>query len=354
MTLSARFEESFPLIASCLQQARLSGRLAHAYLLFSDSLSRRRELALALGQLMLCQNPSPEGKPCASCKVCRQIESESYPELYILAPSSSSRIIPVGENDEDEDSVRWFQNLFYVSSTGAAGKKLGIILDADRMEPPAQNAFLKTLEEPPPDTVFILATGKPSVLLPTIISRCQMLPLLENRCPYEFSASEILFPSLKKLQFDAIGKLVEAESCASAIIAATELLEDEAKEKIGEKWQDKLATLDELAPAAQKRVKSRHEAAESAAYRLSRESFLSAIHAWFAQVYLLSCGAQFDELPNPEIFANLISTESPLPSEQDALAALGKAEKLLGNLSWNVNEELALREFCLSIALSRN
>ena len=89
------------------------------------------------------------------------------------------------------------------------------------------------------------------------------------------------------------------------------------------------------------------EAAVSAEYLRLRKIFLSLIHTWFAQSYQISCGADISVLPNSEIYQHIDIMKS-VPKEEVAFSYLKKAEMLLQNLNWNVNEELAIREFCCS------
>lgn len=104
-----------------------------------------------------------------------QIEQGTHPDVYRLEPEGAKRIIKV-------ESMR--EKIVEPMATTAfsGGWKVGIIVGADRMEAPSANAFLKTLEEPPEKTLFLLLTDTPDGILPTIVSRCQRvdLPLSEG------------------------------------------------------------------------------------------------------------------------------------------------------------------------------
>ena len=86
------------------------------------------------------------------------------------------------------------------------------------MNDESQNALLKTLEEPPPETLLILTTGNPASLLPTTRSRCQQISLLTNRCEFDFAGKEQVFAALGALFFEARGDLAEAEAGAAQLI----------------------------------------------------------------------------------------------------------------------------------------
>lgn len=347
--LFERFEKEFPVQTSCLKNARKTGRLAHAYIVHSDDAEIRKRFAVAAAQTAVCPYPLPDGSPCGKCKGCISLENGTYPEFFTLEPVSKSRIIPVGDtSNPEEDTLRWFEGLFYLTSTTSEGKKVGVIYDADRMQAAAQNAFLKTLEEPPSNTFFILTTGHPAELLPTTISRCQMISLISNRCTYDFSWAADLFKTLKALQFDSAGSVGRAEDSAVAIIDSFSTLDDEASKIVAAKWEPRLEQAkEELEAAGRKRLEKRIEAEEGAEYLKSRTYFLSALHCWFSQVYLLSSGAAMDELPNPELFNGL-----ELPEKIDHEKAekdLAAAEKFLYDLNFSVDQSLAVRSFCLSV-----
>jgi hypothetical protein len=349
--LFKKYSEKFPLVVNSLINAAQTNKLAHAYLLHGDTPEIRREFASVIAQIVICPNKDENGAPCSECKTCRQLQEQTYSELYTLSPVGKAWQIRVGDNKNPEaNTVRWFEEQFYFTSIADAGKKIGVIYDCDRMNAPAQNAFLKTLEEPPRDSLFILATGSPSALLPTTRSRCQTLLLLDNHCEFDFENADELFAALAELQFKAQNDMVKTENCASGIIAVTKNLKDSASERVEGRWEEKLQFAEELEPPVRKRILEQFESEVSGEYIRERNYFISAIHSWFAQTYLLSCNAQMEKLANPEMFKGL-----DIPGKIDekaAFKALRAADQLLYDLKFNVNEELALRSFCLNVAIS--
>ena len=349
--LFKKYAENFPLIVDSLINACRTNKLAHAYLLHGDSPKIRAEFASVIAQIVICPNKDENGAPCSECKICRQLAEQTYPELYTLAPTGKAWQIKVGEQKNPEpNTIRWFEEQFYLTSTATAGRKIGIIYDCDRMNTQSQNAFLKTLEEPPRDSLFILATGNPSALLPTTRSRCQTLLLLENRCDFDFENSADLFSALANLQFKAKNDMVLTEQCASQIISITENLKNSASDHVEAEWEEKLKYAQELEPPMRKRILAQFEAAVAGEYIRERNYFISAMHTWFAQTYLLSCGATLEKLGNPEIF-NGIEIPAEI-DEKSAHQALKTVDKLLYELKFNVNEELALRSFCMDVSIS--
>ena len=348
----SKFEEiarRWPELWQCLSRARRSGRLAHAFLIRSDLPRSREDFAVALAMLAACPAAAETGVPCGHCDSCRQLEAGSYPELYHLFPVGRAYQIQVGDRQNPEpNTVRYFEDQFFLTGTSGAACKVGIIHDADRMGDEAQNALLKTLEEPPPETLIILTTGNVSALLPTTRSRCQQLSLPENRVEFDFSGHEELGAVLCDLYWQGRGDILAAERAAARLIALAGRLRTGAETQIQEKWQGKLAAAAAVDPAMTKRLEKQQESAAAGAYMKSRSAFLAMIHTFFAQLYLLAMGVSREDLANPEIM--ILPPDASLDPER-AAKVLREAEALLFNLRFNVNEELAYRTFALQSAL---
>jgi DNA polymerase-3 subunit delta' len=142
-------DEAFTL----LQAAHAQDRLAHAYLLTGPVGSGKRALANRLCGLLLGN----------------EITDLQNPDVHVVEPESKSRRILIDQMRELE------RNLQMRSFFGR--HKIGVIVDADRLQPNAANAFLKTLEEPPGHSSLLLLSSLPDQLLETILSRCLEIPL---------------------------------------------------------------------------------------------------------------------------------------------------------------------------------
>ena len=346
------WHEAFPFLTDSLQHAKMAGRLGHSFLVVSSNPDNRLEFPLYLAMLASCTEPQFDGSPCGSCSSCKQLKNGLYPDLFLLSPTSKSRMILVGDTDDDPDTLRNFQHNFYLGSTTESGWKIGIIQDCDTMNENAQNAFLKTLEEPPEKCLFILTTGRPGALLPTIRSRCQILTLTDNHCSYDFSCFPSLPATLKKLACDAANDLVTAEDCAKELIDILDSLDDRAKETITEKWTPRMEAAKQLESAGIKLLEKRRDGEIGCEYRRLREQFTSILHAFFAQLALLAGGMKQKILPNPEIMEAYFLSPTEV-KEREALRMLTLAEKLTDTLRTNVNDALALRTFALSVAIKK-
>ena len=162
-------------------------RLAHAYVFSGLDGIGKRLTALALAKNLLCS--SGGGKSCGTCSACIQVEQGSHPDLMMIEPAKDVITIDSIRNLKRELSWKSFSGRY----------KVCLIDDADKMTLQAENALLKTLEEPTPDTVIILITGKPYRLLPTVLSRCQHLQFQPLAL---FDASELIMAGVAGIERD--------------------------------------------------------------------------------------------------------------------------------------------------------
>ena len=145
-----------------LRRAVATDRLAHAYLFEGPEGIGKRLMALALVRAVFCESRTG----CGDCSPCRKVDHHNHPDLHIYQPDGQQIKIEQIRELQRELSFRPVE----------AGKKICLIDQADRMNPAAANALLKTLEEPSPDTLLILISARPEALLQTVRSRCQRLP----------------------------------------------------------------------------------------------------------------------------------------------------------------------------------
>src|SRR5262249_56520964 len=124
-----------------------------------------RELAKAL----LCEGRSDTLEPCDRCESCTLFDSDSHPDFYIVARPEVKNVVPI---DVMRELCRGFS-----LKPGRGRAKVALLDDADDLNDEAANCFLKTLEEPPPRSVFLLIGTSPELQLPTVVSRCQVVRL---------------------------------------------------------------------------------------------------------------------------------------------------------------------------------
>lgn len=150
-------------ITTTLKNAIKSGHLAHAFLFCGPRGVGKTTCARILAKTINCENVSPEGEACNECHSCKSFNEGTSMNIHELDAASNNSV----------DDIRSLVD--QVRFAPQAGKyKVYIIDEVHMLSSSAFNAFLKTLEEPPPYAIFILATTEKHKILPTILSRCQI------------------------------------------------------------------------------------------------------------------------------------------------------------------------------------
>ncbi|MBB6733404.1 DNA polymerase III subunit delta' [Cohnella zeiphila] len=157
-----------PRARALLQNALRSDRVAHAYLFAGPSGSGRRAMASAFAQTLLCEKRGEDA--CGECLACRKVLHGNHPDLHLIAPDGASVKI---------EQVRELQRELSYRSAGA-GRKVYVIEGAETMTVQAANSLLKFLEEPPSPVVAILIAPSAQTMLPTILSRTQLVPFVPS------------------------------------------------------------------------------------------------------------------------------------------------------------------------------
>ena len=183
-------DEAFSLISHAID----SGHAAHGYLVVGDLKGGCDELTDRLLRKLFPNE-------------LEQIEAKGHPDVAWLEPEGAKRIIKVESMRE-----RIVEPMSLAAFSG--GWKVGVIVGADRMEAPSANAFLKSLEEPTPKTLYLMLTDQPDAILPTIISRSQRidLPLSEGL--------------LQDEDYEQVSELFAAKDAAGLATKLAELKED--------------------------------------------------------------------------------------------------------------------------------
>ena len=150
-----------------LQQSILTNKVNHAYLLEGPDGSGKRMIAEAFARALQCEEGGAEG--CGHCHSCKQADTQNHPDIILVTHEKPATISvkDVREQIVGSVDIRPYNGKY----------KIYIIPEAEKMNPQAQNALLKTLEEPPEYAVIILLTVNASALLDTIRSRCILLKL---------------------------------------------------------------------------------------------------------------------------------------------------------------------------------
>ena len=139
-----------------------TGKVSHAYILSGEAGMGRKSLANAFALSLLCEKGT--AKPCMQCHACRQVLSGNHPDLIYVTHEkpASIGVDDIREQINDTIQVRPYSSYY----------KIYIVDEAEKMTVQAQNALLKTIEEPPAYAVILLLTTNQDAFLPTILSRC--------------------------------------------------------------------------------------------------------------------------------------------------------------------------------------
>ncbi len=186
--------------AGRLSESIRKGNVVHAYIFEGDSLSEKEILAIDFFKALVCSHRPGEG--CDVCRECHNVESLVYEDLYVLGD---------GEKDGAVSSIKVsdileLQKKIMRKPSGALGRNLVLIKNADKLTVEAQDKLLKTLEEPPAGTVIVLLSENTENLLITIKSRCVRYYLHSS-----FDGAQIEDSDFYRVAQEAIRMAVEDE-----------------------------------------------------------------------------------------------------------------------------------------------
>ncbi len=303
----------------CMQHAFASGRMPHGLIITGDIRRGADELATRILQMLFCRANTP---PCGTCPRCMKVVAQTTFDVVWIAPEKKSRQISIEQIRE-----RLLNAIGQTTLEG--GWKAGVIVGADRMNAAAANAFLKTLEEPPPQTLFLLLTDSPQNLLPTILSRCHRINIDHDGHVLD----SVWRDDLVKILADALPPgPISALATSAQITALLSAMKEEAEQRV--KAEAKLETaVDESDDVLSARI--------SARYRELRQALLIALQNWHRDVLVLRSGGATDLLHYPEHLDTLRARAAGLTVGQ-ALANVAVVDGIQRQLERNLSEDHVL------------
>lgn len=333
-------------VVQVLQRSLERARLGHAYLFCGTELATLEAVARTLAKTLNCEKPPRRTAAglaldcCDSCPSCRRIDSENAPDVLWVRPESKTRVITV-------DQMRELMQTVHLKPAQAAVKVVGIVA-ADRLNVQAANAFLKTLEEPPGDSILILLSTEPQRMLETILSRCLRLNFAGEstrlRDPSlvawlkelsEMAASEQrgLLARYRLLSV-LLAKLKESKDAITGAFTKRSPLEryEDADPNLREKWEVELA------------------AAIEAEYRRQRTDLLVGVQWWLRDIWLETLRLGEKMFTYPEL-AGKIQNVARRITPQEAMENLRLLEQTQRLLASNVQEALVLEVGLLKLRL---
>lgn len=199
-----------PIIAESLRNAVAGNMVANGYLFCGPRGCGKKHTAFVFAQALNCK-AEPKARPCEQCSACIRIKNSNHPNIEYVRPTGQSIKIKQIRQLIAEVAKKPYET----------GFKVVVIEEAEKMTHEAQDAFLKTLEEPPQDTVFILLVENQYAILPTILSRCQVFQFkpLDSHTIEAYLRKAYSYPEMK---------IKLASKYANGIIGrAVQILEEE-------------------------------------------------------------------------------------------------------------------------------
>lgn len=312
-----------------LKSTLTSKKVSHAYLITGEIAAGKEFIANVFAQALTCEDPVNEVNPCGKCHSCIQAITKNHPDIITVTHEKPNT---VSVDDVREKIVADVQIKPYSSKY-----KVYIMNEAEKMTPQAQNALLKTLEEPPEYAVILLLTTSKTAMLPTIISRCIQLDMrpVEDKIVRKYLMSELRVPDYQAdicVAF-ARGNIGKAKSLASS--DEFENIKEEAirvlKNIRSMDVSDMVETLKKLQE-----------------YKMNTTDFLDIMMIWYRDVLLYKATMDADSIVFKDEGAQIRknASESAYDGIEEILSAI---EKTKARLKANVNFDLAMELLLLTI-----
>ncbi len=306
--------------AEQLRRALLNGRIRHAYLLLGAESVGKETLARTFAMALNCLDDDPAARPCGQCRICQQIASGSHADILYSQVDATSGALKIEE-------IRTLAGRLALKPYDAR-YRVAIFRDFDAAQPRAQDALLKTLEEPPPHALLILLAQSPEAVLPTITSRSQVLPLR----PVPTAEVE---RALLAHGADADKAALLAGVCSGRIGWALSALADETL------LEQRTNALDLLENALGQGRAGRFSLAEDLAKeKLALYPLLELWGSYWRDALHLCVGSELP-IANRDR-ADHLRRLTQLITQDDAVAALRATQQMVGTLDSNANVRLAL------------
>lgn len=306
-------------VKNLLTQAIVQQAYSHAYLFEGPSGLGKEAMAREFAAAIFCSSEHP---PCHTCKSCHQVAAGTHPELRIIQPED-----PEKDTSVSVEVIRTMIKDIYLKPYQGQWK-VYLIPQADILTFQAQNALLKTLEEPPDHAVIIMTSSKPQALLPTVLSRCQ-------KADFRPVPREIIEAWLQQ------GRGLPKEQAAALAAYAHGTPDRAVKMLDSESYRQHVQLFLSLTDVlSEGRLSPLLEAGEFLQQDKSRTlEILSMWQAWIRDLQVISLGGEGDLLIHQDQMERLTHQSSLLlsPGYSQALAILEEAREDLmnyGNLAF--------------------
>ena len=301
--------------------------MSHAYIMNGARGSGKKLLANLFATTLLCEKGGPD--PCNECHSCRQAESGNHPDII--------RVTHEKPNSISVDDIREQINNTIMIKPYQGPYKIYIIDHADIMTPQAQNALLKTIEEPPKYAVIMLLTENAETLLPTITSRCVMLKLryIKDTLIKKYLMETMEIPDYKA---EICTAFAQGNMGRAIMLANSEHFNEIRDEAIQLLKYIHEMELSEIVQAVSRITK----------YKLEITDYLDIIMIWYRDILLYKATKDIDKVVFKDQI-NYIKEQAKKSSYEGIQLILESLEKAKARLKANVNFDLVMELLFLTI-----
>ena len=316
-------------IIKYISSAVQADAVSHAYILNGERGSGKRLLANLFAMSLQCQNRAEDGEACGKCQSCKQAQSGNQPDI-IKVTHEKPNTIGVGDirtQVNDDIMIRPYSSKY----------KIYIIADADMMSVEAQNALLKTIEEPPEYAVIMLLTENAETLLPTINSRCVMLKLrnIKDTLIKKYLMENLEIPDYKA---DMCTAFAQGNMGRAIMLANSDHFNEIREEAVQLLKHINEMELNEIV-AAVKNI---------SVYKLEITDYLDIIMIWYRDVLLYKATKEIDKVVFKDQLQS-IKEQARKSSYEGIELILESLEKAKARLKANVNFDLVMELLFLTI-----
>ena len=314
-------------ILKYISSAVENNRVSHAYILNGERGSGKKMLANLFAMTLLCE--TGDNEPCGKCHSCKQAESGNHPDII--------RVTHEKPNSISVDDIRTQVNNTVDIKPYQGPYKVYIIPQADMMTPQAQNAILKTIEEPPSYAVFLLLTENAETLLPTINSRCVMLKLrnIKDTLIKKYLMENLEIPDYKA---DMCTAFAQGNMGRAIMLANSDHFNEIREEAVQLLKHINEMELNEIV-AAVKNI---------SVYKLEITDYLDIIMIWYRNVLLYKATKEIDKVVFKDQLQS-IKEQARKSSYEGIELILESLEKAKARLKANVNFDLVMELLFLTI-----
>ena len=314
-------------ILKYISSAVENNRVSHAYILNGERGSGKKMLANLFAMTLLCE--TGDNEPCGKCHSCKQAESGNHPDII--------RVTHEKPNSISVDDIRTQVNNTVDIKPYQGPYKVYIIPQADMMTPQAQNAILKTIEEPPSYAVFLLLTENAETLLPTINSRCVMLKLrnIKDTLIKKYLMENLEIPDYKA---DMSTAFAQGNMGRAIMLANSDHFNEIREEAVQLLKHISEMELNEIV-AAVKNI---------SVYKLEITDYLDIIMIWYRDVLLYKATKEIDKVVFKDQLQS-IKEQARKSSYEGIELILESLEKAKARLKANVNFDLVMELLFLTI-----